>query len=442
MRHRWFTAAAAAVAAGTALAVAGCSSASPSSASSAGQASTSGSPVTVGYWGWVPDMQGVVATWNKEHPGIQVNYTAIVSSAAATKFQTAVTAGNAPCLGQVSYDDVLSYDADGLLQNVTSEAKQYESDYLPWTWAQVSPQGTTYGVPQDIGPVVMYYRADLFKKYGITPPATWSEYAADAVKVHKQDPSVVLGTLSPDDADMFQALTWQNKAVWWSVQGNSWVVSINSSQSQTVAQYWQQLIDEGVIKIADRWAPTFYQDMNDGTVLSYVGAAWNASLIQQNVKNGAGQWRVVQMPVWNTASPVTANSGGSAVVVLKGCKAPAAALEFANWLDTSEQSMSVLASPSGGGLYPASVAVQKDPVVNSDVAFYGNENIYQQFKASAALVNTDWDWGPVQAQVYNAVGDSISAVANKQTTLPAALGTIQSGAISDAKAKGISVEAS
>jgi multiple sugar transport system substrate-binding protein len=437
MRHRWFTAVAVAVAAGTALAAGGCSSASPSS--SAGQ-QTSGAPVTIGYWGWVPDMQSVVATWNKEHPDIKVNYTEIASSSATTKFQTAVQAGNAPCLGQVSYDDLLSYVAGGLLQNVTSEAKQYQSNYLPWTWAQVSPQGVTYGIPQDTGPVVMYYRADLFKKYGITPPATWAEYAADAVKVHKEDPSVVLGTLSPDDADMFQALTWQNNAVWWSVKGDSWVVSINDSESQAVAGYWQQLIDEGAVTIADRWAPTFYQDMNDGKVIAYIGAAWNASLIQQNVKGGAGDWRVVQMPVWAASNPESANSGGSSVAVLKGCKAPAAALEFANWLDNSEQSMSVLASPTGGGLYPASTAAQKYPVVNSDVPFYGNENIYQQFKASAALVSTDWDWGPVQDQVYNAVGDAISSVANKQTTLPAALGTIQSGAISDAKAKGISVE--
>jgi multiple sugar transport system substrate-binding protein len=436
MRHRSFTVAALAVAAAAALTAAGCSSAT---SSSAGQ-STSTSPVTVGYWGWVPDMQSVVATWNKEHPDIKVSYTEIASSSATTKFQTAVQAGNAPCLGQVSYDDLLSYDADGLLQNVTSEAKQYQSNYLPWTWAQVSPQGVTYGIPQDTGPVVMYYRADLFKKYGITPPATWTDYAADAVKVHKEDPSVVLGTLSPDDADMFQALTWQNNAVWWSVKGNSWVVSINSSQSQAVAKYWQQLINEGAITIADRWAPTFYQDMNDGKVIAYIGAAWNASLIQQNVKGGAGDWRVVQMPAWNASDPESANSGGSSVAVLKGCKAPAAALEFANWLDNSEQSMSVLASPSGGGLYPASIAAQKYPVVNSDVPFYGNENIYQEFKASAALVSTDWDWGPVQDQVYNAVGDEISDVANRQTTLPAALATLQSGAISDAKAKGISVE--
>jgi multiple sugar transport system substrate-binding protein len=424
-----------AVAATAALAMAGCSSPS----SSATQQQSSG-PVTVNYWGWVPDMQEVVATWNKENPDIQVKYTEITSNTATTKFQAAVQAGNAPCLGQVSYDDLLSYVADGLLQNVTSEAKQYQSQFVNWTWSQVSPQGTTYAIPQDTGPVVLYYRADLFKKYGITAPTTWAQYAADALKVHKEAPSVVLGTLSPDDADMFQAFAWQNKADWWGVSGNSWVVSINSSQSQQVATYWQQLINQGAVKIADRWAPTFYQDMNDGSVIAYVGAAWNASLIQQNVKGGAGQWRVAQMPVWNASDPATANSGGSSVAVFKGCQDTSAALKFADWLDTSQQSMDVLASPSGGGLYPASLAAQGYAVVNSDVAYYGGENIYQQFRTSASRVNTSWDWGPVQAQVYTSVGTEIGDVANKQTTLPEALGIIQGGAISDAKAKGISVE--
>jgi multiple sugar transport system substrate-binding protein len=266
MRYSWLTTAAVAVVAGTAIVTAGCSSSS-STASSA----TSSGPVTINYWGWVPDMQSVVAAWNKEHPDIHVDYTEISSSEATTKFQTAVQAGNAPCLGQVSYDNVLSYVADGLLQNVTSAAKPYEDDYLPWTWNQVSPEGVTYGLPQDIGPVVMYYRTDLFKKYGITVPTTWAEYAADAVKVHKEDPSVVLGTLSPDDADMFSALAWQNKAVWWTVKGDSWDVSIDTSESQTVAAYWQKLIDEGAIKIADRWEPTFYEDMNNGSVISHIG---------------------------------------------------------------------------------------------------------------------------------------------------------------------------
>src|ERR1700691_155635 len=87
MRHRWLTTAAVAVVAGTAIVTAGCSTSSSTDSSAA-----SSGPVTIGYWGWVPDMQSVVATWNTEHPDIHVDYTEISSSEATTKFQTAVQA--------------------------------------------------------------------------------------------------------------------------------------------------------------------------------------------------------------------------------------------------------------------------------------------------------------------------------------------------------------
>ena len=43
--------------------------------------------------------------------------------------------------------------------------------------------------------------------------------------------------------------------------------------------------------------------------------------------------RVAQMPDYSASSPTTADSGGSAVAVLKGCSDVSAALKFANWLD-------------------------------------------------------------------------------------------------------------
>jgi multiple sugar transport system substrate-binding protein len=415
--------------------VAGCSSSSGSTSSSA----TGSGPVTVQYWGWVPDMDKAVAIWNKQNPNIHVEYSQIVSNQATTKIQAAVQAGNAPCLAQVGDDSMLSYVADGLLENVTGEAAQYQRNYLPWVWAQMQADGQTYGLPQDTGPIVFYYRADLFKKYGIAVPTTWAEYAAAAKTVRQKDPSAVLGTLSPDDAGMFQALAWQNGATWWSTQGDTWVSDITGSQTQQVASYWQGLIDSGDIKIVDRWAPTFYQDMQNGTVLSYIGAAWNASLIAQNVASESGDWRVAQMPVYSASSPATANSGGSAVAVLKGCPNAAAALKFANWLDTSQASMDILASPSGGGLYPASTAALDYPVVNQNVAFYGGQNIYGEFKQSANEVSHNWNWGPVQTQVYTALGNQLSDVALNKTTLTASLSSVQQTAVSALKSKGISV---
>lgn len=72
MRYSWLTTAAVAVVAGTAIVTAGCSS-----ANSTDSAVASSGPVTINYWGWVPDMQSVVATWNTEHPDIHVDYTEI-----------------------------------------------------------------------------------------------------------------------------------------------------------------------------------------------------------------------------------------------------------------------------------------------------------------------------------------------------------------------------
>jgi multiple sugar transport system substrate-binding protein len=415
--------------------VAGCSS----SSGPAKPGSTSSGPVTIQYWGWVPDMDKAIAIWNQQNPNIHVDYSQIVSNQATTKIQAAVQAGNAPCLAQVSDDSMLSYVADGLLQDVTGQAAQYQQNYLGWAWNQMQADGHTYGMPQDTGPTVFYYRADLFKKYGIAVPTTWAEYAADAQEIKQKDPSAVLGTLSPDDPGMFQALAWQNGATWWSTQGNTWVSDITGSQTQQVASYWQGLINSGDIKIVDRWAPTFYQDMQKSTVLSYIGAAWNASLIAQNVASESGDWRVAQMPVYNTSAPATANSGGSAVAVLKGCSNVAAALKFANWLDTSQASMNILASPSGGGLYPASTTALDYPVVNQNVAFYGGQNIYGEFKQSANEVSHNWNWGPVQTQVYTALGNELSSVALNKSTLTASLSSVQQTAVSALRSKGISV---
>ena len=40
--------------------------------------------------------------------------------------------------------------------------------------------------------MMMFYRSDLFKKYGIAIPKTWADYAADAKKLHGAHPNVFL----------------------------------------------------------------------------------------------------------------------------------------------------------------------------------------------------------------------------------------------------------
>ena len=59
-------------------------------------------------------------------------------------------------------------------------------------------------MPQDTGPMVFMYRADLFEQYGLHVPTTWDEYAALAAQVRQVAPNTYLGGY-PDDASTFAA---------------------------------------------------------------------------------------------------------------------------------------------------------------------------------------------------------------------------------------------
>ena len=67
-------------------------------------------------------------------------------------------------------------------------------------------QGQAYGVPQNICPMVFFYRKDVFAKLGLKPPTTWAQYAADATAIHKANPKQYLGNFDAADPEWFAGL--------------------------------------------------------------------------------------------------------------------------------------------------------------------------------------------------------------------------------------------
>ena len=53
---------------------------------------------------------------------------------------------------------------------------EFEADYTPSTWAAVHAGDGLYGLPQDSGPMALFYNKDVFDKVGIEVPTTWDEY--------------------------------------------------------------------------------------------------------------------------------------------------------------------------------------------------------------------------------------------------------------------------
>ena len=402
----------------------------------------SAGPVTIDYMGWVPKADKAVDIWNKAHPETQVKYSPVSNGQDAyPKIRSSVQAGNAGCLAQLTLDQVPSFVADGMLMDVTQYTGDVKDTFLDWTWSQVSPGGQTYAIPQDTGPMAMYYRTDLFEKFGITVPKTWDEFATAAKTVHAADPSVSLGYLATDDSSTVAAYAWQRDSSWFAIDGDSWKVGIDDSASAASATYWQDLLDSGAIATTKRWDPGFYSELASGKYLTMMGGAWNTALIEANVGDTAGKWALAPMPTVK-GSTASANSGGSAVAVLKGCKYPEQAVAFATWLNSSEDSLNILSAADGGGLYPAATKALDYAVVNQKDSFFGGQNLNDIFRESANNVNVGWAWGPTYSSTDTTLTDGLAKVATKGTTLPALMTSLQTSTLSDMKGRGIQAAAS
>src|SRR6202034_3462003 len=117
--------------------------------------------------------------------------------------------------------------------NISQYSGYLKSDSPSGNWNPVTLGSTAlYGLPQHAAPMALIYRADRFKKYGLTVPTTWAQFAADATKLHSEAPGVYLGSFSSVDPGEFAGLTQQAGAQWWSASGSTWTVGIDDAASQ------------------------------------------------------------------------------------------------------------------------------------------------------------------------------------------------------------------
>ncbi|XUL85765.1 ABC transporter substrate-binding protein [Streptomyces galilaeus] len=417
--------------------LAGCSSSSPSAKTSATSCAPAKGKVTLQYWNTVPGMDKVVALWNKQNPNIQVE-TKNISNDQYGILSNALKAGKAPDLSQVGYDELPNLRTQSAFVDASacSAATAAKSKFVPWTWSQASFGDTgVFAMPQDTGPMALYVRSDIFKKYDIAIPTTWDEYAAAAAKLHKADPKLDITFFDPNNAEWFNGLLWQNNAQMYSYSGNKWQVTVASDQSKQVADYWQKLIAGKLVRTdLANGSTQMYAAYQKDQIASYVGAAWGYSMFRDNLPKQAGKWTIVPMPTWGSDG-ASGDWGGSTVAFMKGSKHLYESVKFNTWLNTDPAALAL--ENQLGGLYPAANAGLQLPALSKGVPYYNNEKIFDVFADSSKKINTSFAWGPTQKTVNLALQDAMAKAAAGSGTLSDALATAQAAALKSMKDQAI-----
>ena len=403
----------------------------------------SGEDVELTFVTWVPGMEEVVAMWNEENPEIQVTVENTPAGNAGTynNLFNGLEAGTAPDLSQIEYDSLASFRLqDGLADISACEGVADASgDFVDWTWsqAQLGSEGV-YAIPQDTGPMALYYRSDLFEQAGITePPATWEEYYEAATRL-KAETGALITHFPQGDANWFTGLLWQRGASLFEIDGDEVQVNVDSEEAQEVADYWQRMIDEELVATdLQGFSPDLYAAWNNGSVASWVSAAWGYSTIRDNAGDTAGLWQVAPMPQWEDGGEAAGNWGGSTTAVLTSSDHPAEAAQFALWLNTDPEALAM--ANELGGLFPAARAGEEVPSLQEGVEFYDGQEIFDVFREASEQVDTDFTWGPTMTDTYTAMSDGFTEALNGRGSLADALEAAQGASVESLEAQGVTV---
>ncbi|MEV2270728.1 ABC transporter substrate-binding protein [Nonomuraea africana] len=422
------------------LAAAGCAApeAAPQAvpASDAAQATPQG-PVKLTYWTWAPNMDKIVAVWNQEHPDIQVTVSKQAGGDdAAAKFLTAAKAGNPPDLVQAEYQHLPSFIAADAVADLKAAAGAAQPEFSEGVWGQVTlGTAAVYAIPQDSGPMMLFYRKDLFEKYGIAVPKTWQEYAEAARKVRKQDPDVFLGTFSSKDPGAFTGLAQQAGARWWAIEGEAWRVNVADEPTTRVADFWGGLVKEGVIDGMPYFTPEWNKALNDGKLLTWPSAIWAPGALSSNAPKAKGKWAAAPLPQWRAGENHSGFWGGSSVAVAASSKHQAAAARFAVWLNTDPKAVELLVKEAA--IYPASAKGQQALTEAPD--YFSTQPDFWQQAATVAAGARGFTFGPNVGVTYNAFKDSFDKAVQARSSFSDAVRAMQETTVADMRKSGFQI---
>lgn len=400
-------------------------------------------PVEITFQSWVPNIDQAVDAYNAAQDDVHVTLETITAGpdGGYAKMLSAVQAGNAADVAQVGYSDIPDFLVSDALEDIAPYIGDKKDLFSEWQWNTGAFGDGVYAVPQASGPLMQFYRADVFEEAGVAYPTTWDEYYEAAKAIRASGPDRYITAFAFNQAAWLIGLSQQGGASWFTAENDAWTVTIDDESTIKVAEFWQKLIDEDLVKIEADFSSEWNADLQNGNIATWISGSWADAIVRGTAPDTAGLWKAGALPQWTAGENVSATwAGGSASVVLKGSKHPKEAAEFALYLNSNPASVSILTSIGAGWPSIADTSeiasLQDDPTV---FAFYGGQDIWDVAAESDAAVDNSWRWPPLSSTLFAALTDNVKSAVENGTPLTDAYTATQDQMVKALTDKGIAV---
>lgn len=374
-----------------------------------------GPEATITMWAWTSNENYSIAAFEKAYPKIHVKWSNF--GVDYTKILTSTTAGKGlPDVIMSEYTYAPQFMEYGSFQPINKWVpkslylKYFPESSLKWT----SLNGKIYGTPQDSGAMVMLYRRDIFKKYGLTLPTTWQEFAQDAKKLHSENPSISFTTVPNNWVIWPVGMVWQAGGKMFDHTNGKWYLDFTNPTAKKVFDYWGNLLNEKAVKFDTWWTADWYKEIDQGKLAVIISGAWSPEWVSLNSPKTSGDWGVAPLPQWDSSNPHNGEMGGSGFYVSSQSKHPQAAALFVLWLNSQQQSLRYLNQKSQlaalvSNVFTTNVAPSLE---NVEYPYFNGQKIVPVVVKANDQVNTAFTWLPIMDYVQSSMETQFKNVIN------------------------------
>lgn len=329
-----------------------------------------------------------------EYPGIEIEIVNNSPSEVANQVGLAIQGGTGvPDLAVTEYRSITALVELGGLKDMTSIIEPYKNDLNATMMGYCTKDGKVYCAPWDIGPVVTFYRRDIFEAAGLKSDpdsvsamvATYEDYLATC-KTIKEKTGLNCFALNKANnyGTMLENMLWQQGLGYYDAKGNVTIDSPSTIEAaKKVGAFWEANVVSDSLEWTDPWYAELKSNMDNKDtppVATIVIAAWMGNFLKTWIAaDQAGNWGVALMPAYTAGGTRASNQGGSAYFIPEGAQNPDAAAAFVEYmnLNTENQVKEFVYSdyfPANKATYADPVFQEKDPYFADQVtrAFYAD----------------------------------------------------------------------
>lgn len=235
---------------------------------------------------YTPYFTQLIADYEKEHPGIKIQWMDQPSDGYEDKLSTQAASGELPDIVDGGNSILYGLAKAGALVNISKADPSLEKDYYEGAWESAIMKGNgieegAYGIPWYINDGPTYWNTKLMRQCGLDPdrvPTTWDEYFQAGKTISERCEDVYLGTTMGANTEDFvtAGVTFIND------DHTEYV--FNDEKGVRQLQNFIDLYREGAIPpeaLDSSWSQQadFFQR---GDLVSMAGSAYSADGFKQN----------------------------------------------------------------------------------------------------------------------------------------------------------------